>query len=146
MTAQCQGGDYCDEQCPGPGKCESEGATVTSDVAAHVLWHLSLGGYAPGSFTRALLLTWDYADAENRCKFDAGWPDYALAMAHARPGRGPGVEWLRALVVLGADGPPEPAYVPVRREVDGKWQTVEITLSEFRRTEGADGRMPFLVL
>lgn len=40
----------------------------------------------------------------------------------------------------------EPADVPVRRCIDGKWQTVEITLSEFRANEGADGRQPFRVV
>ena len=40
---------------------------------------------------------------------------------------------------------PEPADIPVRRLVDGKWQTVEVTLSDFRANEGADGRQPFRV-
>ncbi len=39
----------------------------------------------------------------------------------------------------------EPADIPVRRLVDGRWQTVEITLSEFRANEGADGRTAYRV-
>lgn len=40
----------------------------------------------------------------------------------------------------------EPADIPVRRLVDGRWQTVKITLSEFRMAEGADGRQPYRVV
>lgn len=39
----------------------------------------------------------------------------------------------------------EPADIPVRRCIDGKWQTVEVTMSDFRANEGADGRQPFRV-
>lgn len=45
----------------------------------------------------------------------------------------------------GPEDYPEPANIPVRREVDGKWQTVEVTLSDFRANEGADGRQPYRV-
>jgi hypothetical protein len=44
------------------------------------------------------------------------------------------------------DYPEEPADIPVRRQIDGKWQTVEVTLSEFRANEGADGRQPYRVV
>lgn len=40
----------------------------------------------------------------------------------------------------------EPANIPVRRRIDGKWQTIEITLSEWRAVEGDDGREPFRVV
>lgn len=43
------------------------------------------------------------------------------------------------------DYPEEPADIPVRRLVDGKWQTVEVTMSDFRANEGADGRQPYRV-
>lgn len=112
---------------------------ISGDVAAHVLWHYNLGGYPAGTFTSYLLSAWGCADGENQRRLRAGWPDYALALEHGAPGEGDGVEWLRALAQHPADPPPEPADIPVRRQVDGKWQTVEITLSEFRRVEGADG-------
>lgn len=43
------------------------------------------------------------------------------------------------------DYPEEPADIPVRRCIDGKWQTVEVTMSDFRANEGADGRQPHRV-
>ena len=44
------------------------------------------------------------------------------------------------------DYPEEPADIPGRRCIDGKWQTAEVTLSEFRANEGADGRQVYRVV
>lgn len=42
--------------------------------------------------------------------------------------------------------PEEPADIPVRRQVEGRWQTVMVTLTEWRENEGADGRAPVRVI
>lgn len=69
--------------------------TITFDVAAHVLWRASCGGYPAGSFTTKLLDAWNLADDSNAAKLATAFPDYAAAVALlSQPG---GVHRLRAI-------------------------------------------------
>jgi hypothetical protein len=56
-------------------------ATITPDVAAHVLFHYGrAGGYQAGSFTTALLSAMGTADEANLDKLAASFPEYVAAV------------------------------------------------------------------
>lgn len=75
--------------------------TITSDVAAHVLWQEGIGGYPAGSFTTALLHAWWMADPANSARLATAFPEYGAAIALLRtPG---GADRLRAILEAPAD-------------------------------------------
>lgn len=53
---------------------------ITSQIANHVLWHYTRGGYPAGSFTSGLLDLWGRADDVNSARLASQWPDYAAAI------------------------------------------------------------------
>ena len=56
-------------------------SVIPLDVAEHVLWHFGDHNYGqqPGTFTQRLLMTVSAADAENKEKLRAAFPDLVTA-------------------------------------------------------------------
>lgn len=59
---------------------------------------------------------------------------------HEEPDRPRPLRRARLVIVDEGIVPEEPANIPVRRQVDGKWQTVMITRTEWDQAEGANRR------
>lgn len=60
-------------------------AEITPEIAAHVMHHFGIkGGYAPGSFTRDLVMMIARADLPNRARLALGHPAYVAAVALAQ--------------------------------------------------------------
>ncbi|MGI5281706.1 hypothetical protein ACQEVF_59195 [Nonomuraea polychroma] len=70
---------------------------ITPDIAAHVLFHLGRGGWPGSTFVQKLLQAFDIADALNRARLAAGFPEYAAAFELAK-NHDDGVAFLTALV------------------------------------------------
>lgn len=70
---------------------------VTKEVAAHVLHHFRGEGYAPGSFTTALITAFAKADPHNRARLDMAFPEYGEAMTMALNDRN-GIAELRKIL------------------------------------------------
>lgn len=56
---------------------------ITFEIAAHVLWHFSKGGFEPGSFTVTLMELIARADQPNRFRLALGFPAYVAAVEAA---------------------------------------------------------------
>lgn len=54
-------------------------SVITPQLAQHVLWHFSQGGYEPGTFTSLLLQTIGHADTENRERLRVSFPNHVRA-------------------------------------------------------------------
>ncbi|MEV4472854.1 hypothetical protein [Nonomuraea sp. NPDC049504] len=57
---------------------------ITPETAAHVLFHLGRGGWPGSTFVQKLLQAFDVADALNRARLAAGFPEYAAAFELAK--------------------------------------------------------------
>jgi hypothetical protein len=78
---------------------EAASPTISSDVAAHVLWHEAKGGWPPSTFASKLLHLWTSADTGNAEHLANAFPEYAAAIGLMRSGQ-QGIEQLLAI----ADG------------------------------------------
>lgn len=69
---------------------------ITFELANHVLWHFSQGGFRPGSFTEHLLLAFATADPMRRAQLMEAFPAHGWAMHLAQNTEG-GIEQLRGI-------------------------------------------------
>lgn len=69
---------------------------ITFEVANHVLWHFSQGGFRPGSFTDHLLSAFATADPMRWAQLHEAFPAYGWAMHLAMNTEG-GIEQLRTI-------------------------------------------------
>lgn len=75
---------------------ENPPPTISTEVAAHVLWTERKGGWPPSTFAEKLLNLWTSADTANADHLADAFPEYAAAIALLRSGE-QGVQQLRAI-------------------------------------------------
>lgn len=74
-----------------------DAAEITTEIAAHVVWHFDGTALEPGTFTKHLINTIATADSSNRAKLAKGFPGHVAAVYFAQSVDG-GIEYLRAKV------------------------------------------------
>jgi hypothetical protein len=80
-----------------------ESPQITPELASHVLWHFSAGGYKPGGFTEQLLLTFAMADPQRAAQLHAAFPAHGWAM-HLAQNTEQGITQLRAIATTSNGG------------------------------------------